>query len=110
MIENSIMSGVATYNNWVERPDNASEQNNDDKMVPYLKHHFIYINYAKSVYYVGSGNVTTIPSCVLEFIRDTVHDEKGIYRGRSFQLYGNRIPAREVLLMENERALRFIRT
>jgi hypothetical protein len=43
-IENSIMSGVATYNNWVEFPDNASERKNDDKMVPYLKHNFIYIN------------------------------------------------------------------
>jgi hypothetical protein len=30
-IENSIMPGVATYNNWVERPDNASERNKDDK-------------------------------------------------------------------------------
>jgi hypothetical protein len=109
-IENSIMSGVATYNNWDERPDNSSERNKDDKMVPYLKHHFIYINYAKSVYYVGSGKATHIPSCVLEFIRDTVHDKKGIYRGRSFQLYGNRSPVREVLLMESERALRCIRT
>jgi hypothetical protein len=51
-----------------------------------------------------------MPSCVLELIRDTVHDEKGIYRGRSFQLYGNQIPVREVLLMESERALHCIRT
>jgi hypothetical protein len=109
-IENSIMSGVATYNNWVECTYNASERNKGAKMVPYLKHNFIYINYAKSVYYVGSGKVTNIPSCVLEFIQDTVHDEKGIYRGRSFQLYGNRSPVREVLLMESERALRCIRT
>jgi hypothetical protein len=79
-------------------------------MVPYLKRHFIYINYAKSVYYVGSGKLTNIPSCVLEFIQDTVHDKKGIYRGRSFQLYGNRIPVREVLLMESERVLHCIRT
>jgi hypothetical protein len=41
------MIGVATYNNWVECPDNASEQNKDDKMVPYLKPHFIYVNNAK---------------------------------------------------------------
>jgi hypothetical protein len=67
-IENSIMSGVATYNNWVECPDNASERKKDDNMVPYLKCHFIYINYAKSVYYVCSGKVTNMPSCVLEFI------------------------------------------
>jgi hypothetical protein len=80
------MSGVATYNNWVECPDNASERNKYDKMVPYLKPHFIYINYAKSVYFVGSEKVTNIPCCVLEFTRDTAHDEKGIYRGRSFQL------------------------
>jgi hypothetical protein len=93
-IEHSIVSGVATYNNWVESPDNASERNKDDKMVPYQKHHFIYINYAKSVYYVGSGKVINIPSCVLELIRDTVHDKKGIYRGRSFQVYGNRSPVR----------------
>jgi hypothetical protein len=109
-IEHSIMSGVATYNNWVECPDNASERNKDDKVVPYLKRHFIYINYAKSVYYVGSYRVTNIPSCVFEFIRDTVHDEKGIYRGQSFQLYGNRSPVREVLLVEGEKALRCIRT
>jgi hypothetical protein len=81
----------------------------NDKMVPYLKRHFIYINYAKSVYYVGSGKVTILPYCVLEFIRDTVHDEKGIYRGQYFQLYGNRSPAREVLLMESKRAIRCIR-
>jgi hypothetical protein len=62
------------------------------------------------VYYVGIGKVTNIPSCVLEFIRDTVHDEKGIYRGRYFQLYGNRIPEREVLIMESEKALRCIMT
>jgi hypothetical protein len=80
-IENSINSGVATYNNWVERPDNDYERNKDVQMVPYLKRHFIYINYAKSLYYVGSGKVTNIPSCVFEFIQDTVHDEKGIYRG-----------------------------
>jgi hypothetical protein len=59
---------MTTYNNWVEHPDNASEQNKDDKMVPYLKHHFIYINYSNSLYYVGSEKVTNIPSCVLEFI------------------------------------------
>jgi hypothetical protein len=41
MIENSIMAGVATYNNWVEHPDNASERNKDEKMAPYLKHHLI---------------------------------------------------------------------
>jgi hypothetical protein len=56
-IDNIIMSGVATYNNWVEHPYNASERNKDNKMVPYLKPHFIYINYAKSVYYVGSEKV-----------------------------------------------------
>jgi hypothetical protein len=104
------VSGVATYNTWVECPDNASERNKDDKMVPYLKRHFIYINYANSVYYVGSGKVTNIPSCVLEFIQDTVHDEKGIYRGLSFQVYGNLSPVRGVLLTESERALRCIRT
>jgi hypothetical protein len=42
---------------WVEHPDNASERDTYDKMVPYLKHHFIYINYAKLVYYVDSGKV-----------------------------------------------------
>jgi hypothetical protein len=107
---NSIMSGVATNNNWVERPDNGYKRNKDDKMVPYLNRHFIYINYAKSMYYVGSGKVTNIPSCVLEFIQDTVHDKKGIYRGLSFQIYGNRSPVREVLLMESERTLHCIST
>jgi hypothetical protein len=109
-IERSIACGVAEYNELVQKPDNASQRNKENKMVPYLKRHFIYINYAKSVYHVGSGKVTNLPSCVLEFIRDTIPDEKGIYRGRSFQLYGNQIPAREVLLMESERALRCIRT
>jgi hypothetical protein len=75
-IENSIMPGAATYNRWVERPDNSSERNKDDKMVPCLKRHFIYINYTKSVYYVGSGKATNITYCVLEFIRDTIHDER----------------------------------
>jgi hypothetical protein len=88
MIEYSIACGVGEYNEWVQQPDNASQRNKDDKMVPYLKRHFIYINYAKSMYHVQSGNVTNLPSCVLEFIRDTITDEKGIYRGRSFQLYG----------------------
>jgi hypothetical protein len=39
-----------------------------------------------------------------------ISDEKGIYRGRSFQLYGNQSPLREVLLMESERARCCIRT
>jgi hypothetical protein len=46
----------------------------------------------------------------LEFIRDTIPDEKGVYRGRSFQLYGNQSPVKEVLLMESERSIRCIRT
>jgi hypothetical protein len=106
---NDVMSGVDTYNNWVEHPDNASNINKNDKMVPYLEHHFIYINYSKSVYYVGSGKVTNLPYCVLEFIRYIVHYEKGIYRGRSFQIYGNRSPVRYVLLMYSKRDLRCIR-
>jgi hypothetical protein len=81
-IEHSIACGVAEYNEWVWQPDNASQQNKDHKMVPYLKRHFIYINFAKSMYHVGSGKVTNLPSCVLEFIRDTIPDEKGIHRGR----------------------------
>jgi hypothetical protein len=109
-IERSIAYGVAEYNEWVQQPDNASQRNKDDKMVPYLKHHFIYINYAKSMYHVWSGKVTNLPSCVLEFIIDTAPDEKGNYRGRSFQLYGNQSSVREVLLMESERALRCTRT
>jgi hypothetical protein len=80
------------------------------QIIPYLKRHFIYINYAKSMYHVGSGKVTNLPSCVYEFIRDTIPDEKDIYRGRSFQLYGNQSTAIEVLLMESERALCCIRT
>jgi hypothetical protein len=50
-------------------------------MVPYLQHHFIFINYAKLMHHVGSVKVTNLPSCELD-------DEKGIYRGRSFQIYG----------------------
>jgi hypothetical protein len=109
-IELSIACGLGEYNKWVQQPANASQRNKDDKMVPYLKRHFIYINYVKSMYNVWSGKVTNLPSCVLEFIRDTIPDEKGIYRGRSFQLYDNQSPVREVLLMESERALRCIRT
>jgi hypothetical protein len=104
-IEHSIVCGVVENNEWVHQPDNASQQNEDEKMVTYLKRHFIYINYAKSMYHVGSGKVTNLPSCILEFIRDTIPDEKGIYRGRSFQCYGNQSPIREVLFMESERAL-----
>jgi hypothetical protein len=44
-------------------------------MVPYLKRHFIYIGYAKLMYHVGSGKVTNIPSCVLQFIRDAMRKE-----------------------------------
>jgi hypothetical protein len=62
------------------------------------------------MYHVGSGKVSNLPSCVLEFIRDIIPDKKVIYRGRSFQLYGNQSPVREVLLMESEGALRCIRT
>jgi hypothetical protein len=101
---------VAEYNEWVKQPDNDSQRNKDNKMVPYLKCHFIYNNYGKPMYHVGSGKVTNLSSCILEFIRDIIPDEKGIYRGRSFQLYGNQSPVREVLLMESERTLRFIRT
>jgi hypothetical protein len=75
-IEHSISCGVAEYNEWEHQPDNASHQNKDNKMVPYLKHHFIYICYAKSMYHVGSGKVTNLPSCVLEFIIDIIPDEK----------------------------------
>jgi hypothetical protein len=64
-IEHSIACGVAGYNEWVQQPDNASQRNKDNKMVPYLKRHFIYINYAKSMYHMGSGKVTNLPSCVL---------------------------------------------
>jgi hypothetical protein len=66
-IEHSIACGVAEYNEWVQQPDNAPQRNKDDNMVPYLKRHFIYINYAKSMYHAGSGKVTNHPSCVLEF-------------------------------------------
>jgi hypothetical protein len=110
MIEHSIACGVAEYNEWVQQPDNASQQNKDDKIVSCLKRHFIYINYTNSMYHVSSGKVTNIPSCVLEFIRDTIPDEKGIYRGWPFKLYGNQSPVREVLLMESERGLHCIRT
>jgi hypothetical protein len=37
MLENIIMAGVDMYDNWVEPPDNASERNKDEKMIPYLK-------------------------------------------------------------------------
>jgi hypothetical protein len=47
MLKRSIACGVGEYNKWVQQPDNVSQQNKDDKMVPYLKRHFIYINYAK---------------------------------------------------------------
>jgi hypothetical protein len=110
MIEHSIACGVAEYKESVQQPDNTSQRKKDNKMAPYLKPHFIYVNYANLIYHVGSGKVTNLPSCVLEFIRDTIPDKKGIYRGRSFQLYGNQSPVREVLLMESERALRCIRT
>jgi hypothetical protein len=95
---------VDEYKEWLQQPNNASHRNKDDKMAPYLKHHFIYINYAKSMYHMGSGKGTNLPSYVLEFMRDTIPDEKGIYRGRLFQLYGNQKPVREVLLIESERA------
>jgi hypothetical protein len=72
MIEHSIACGVAEYKESVQQPDNTSQRNKDNKMVPYLKPHFIYINYANSMYHVGSGKVTNLPSCVLEFIRDTI--------------------------------------
>jgi hypothetical protein len=98
-IERSIACGVGEYTEWVHQPDNASHRNKDGKMAPHLKRHFIYISYAKSMYHVGSGKVTNLPSCVLEFIRDTIPDEKGIYRGQSFQLYGSQRHVREVLLM-----------
>jgi hypothetical protein len=64
-IEHSIACGVAEYNEWVQLLDNDSQRNKDDKMVPYLKRHLICFNYAKSMYHVGSGKVTNIPSCVL---------------------------------------------
>jgi hypothetical protein len=63
--EHIIACGVDEYNEWVQQPDNYSQQNKDEKVVPYLKHHFIYINYAKPIYHVGSGKVTTLLSCVL---------------------------------------------
>jgi hypothetical protein len=62
------------YKNWVEQPENSPERNMDEKMVPYLKRRFIFINYVKSMQYVGSGKVANLPSCVLEFIRDTIPD------------------------------------
>jgi hypothetical protein len=65
MIEHSIACEVAEYNEWIQQPDNASQQNKDGKMVPYLKRHFIYISYATLMYHVGSGKVTNLPSCVL---------------------------------------------
>jgi hypothetical protein len=64
-IEHSIYCGLAEYNEWVQQPDNASQRNKDYKMAPYLKRHFIYIKYAKSMYHVGSGKVTNLPSCEL---------------------------------------------
>jgi hypothetical protein len=54
--------------------------------------------------------VTNIPSCILELIRDHLPDKKGMYCGRTFQLYGNNTHVREVLLIDIERALRCIRT
>jgi hypothetical protein len=78
-IEHNIALGVDIYNNWVQQPDNASERNKDDKMIPYLKDHFIYIDYATSMYHVGSGKVTNVQSCVMIFIRNTIPDEKGIH-------------------------------
>jgi hypothetical protein len=109
-IEHSINCGLANYSTWLAEPENASERNKDDMMTPYLKRHFIFIAYAESACYVGCGKVTNIPSCVLEFIRDQVPDKKGLYRGRTYQLYVNSNPVREVLLMDSERALRCIRT
>jgi hypothetical protein len=64
-IEHNIACGLDEYNEWVQHPDNASQRNKDEKMVPYLKHHLIYINYAKSMYHVGSGKVTNPLPCVL---------------------------------------------
>jgi hypothetical protein len=51
---------------------------------------------------VGSEKLTNLPSCVLEFTRDTIPYEKGIYRGWLFHLYVNNSPVREVLLMQSE--------
>jgi hypothetical protein len=109
-IEHSIASGMDVCNDWVQQPENVLEPNKDEKMVPYLKRHFIYIDFAKSMYHVGSGKARNLPSCVLEFIRDIITDEKGIYRGWPSQLYGNKSPVREVLMMESKCALRSVRT
>jgi hypothetical protein len=79
-------------------------------VVPYLKRHCVYIEYAKSMYHVHSRKVINLPSCVLEFVRDIFSDEKGIYRGRSFQLYGNKSHLIEVFLMESECSLCCVRT
>ena len=109
-IEHAIRSGLSNHSIWIAKPDNAEGRNKDDMMTPYLQRHFIFIDYAKYASYVGCGKVTNLPSCVLEFIRDQVPDKKGLYRGRTLQLFGNISPVREVLLMESERALRCIRT
>jgi hypothetical protein len=109
-IEHSTNCGLKNYFTWRAEPKNASERNEDDTMTPYLEIHFIFITYANSACYVGCGKATNIPSCVLEFIRDQVPDKKGLYHGRAFQIYGNSNPFREVLLMDNERALRCIQT
>jgi hypothetical protein len=90
-IEHSIDYGVAEYNKWVQQPDNVSQQNKDDKMIPYLKHQFIYINFAKSMYHMGSGKVTNLPSCVFEFIRDTIPDKQGFTEDGHFNFMATRV-------------------
>jgi hypothetical protein len=106
-IEHSIMSGVAMYTNGVEQPDNSSEQRQN---VPIPKTS-LYLHRLCQVHVLcGQWKSNQLTLLCIGIHRDTIPDEEGIYRGWSFQRYGNKSPIQEVLLMESKHALHFFRT
>jgi hypothetical protein len=88
----------------MKRADNASVQ-----MSPYIIRHFIVQAYAIESKLVGFNIVSNVPGCLLIKIRQNFPNKSGFYKDCSFNIKGNEQPPVEVLLIEIEIAMRFIR-
>jgi hypothetical protein len=109
LVTSSIRDGFNTYKLHIVKPNMKRADNALVQMAPYIIRNFIVQANARESKVVGFNTVTNVPGCVFIKIRQHFQNKIGFYKDCSFNIKGNEQPPVEVLLIENEIAMRCIR-
>jgi hypothetical protein len=110
LVTSSICAGFNSDKLHISKPKINGADKAFVQMAPYIIRNFMLQLYARDLNFVGFNIVMNVPGCVSIKIRQHFPNKVGFYKYCRFNIKGNEQPPVEVLLIESEIAMRYIRT